>query len=152
MTFNSSGSNQDSQAIANFNDTGVNRNFSLDVLRGIALLGILLISIWEFGGFSINEQTRLRLLQKGTDYNLYYYISVFFEGKMRALFSLVFGAGILVSRMLGLRNPEQFNVAAKPAIAPAWVGGVFADAGGTRWLELDLPALAREQRFLEVGA
>ncbi len=96
MTFNSSGSNQDSQAIANFNDTGVTRNFSLDVLRGIALLGILLISIWEFGGFSINEQTRLRLLQKGTDYNLYYYISVFFEGKMRALFSLVFGAGILL--------------------------------------------------------
>ena len=78
MTFNSSGSNQDSQAIANFNDTGITRNFSLDVLRGIALLGILLISIWEFGGFSTNEQTRLRLLQKGTDYNLYYYISVFF--------------------------------------------------------------------------
>ena len=65
---------------------------------------------------------------------------------------LVGGAGILVSRMLGLRNPEQFNVAAKPANAPAWVGGVFADAGGTRWLELDLPALVREQRFLEVGA
>jgi twitching motility protein PilI len=65
---------------------------------------------------------------------------------------LVGGAGLLVSRMLGLRNPEQFNAAPRPAGAPAWVGGAYADAGGTRWLELDLPALVREQRFLEVGA
>jgi twitching motility protein PilI len=62
------------------------------------------------------------------------------------------GAGLLVSRMLGLRNPEQFTAAARAATAPAWVGGVYADAGGTRWMELDLPALVREQRFLEVGA
>src|ERR1700693_5859605 len=65
---------------------------------------------------------------------------------------LVGGAGLLVSRMLGLRSPEQFTVAPRPTDAPAWVGGVFTDAGATRWLELDLPALVREQRFLEVGA
>jgi twitching motility protein PilI len=65
---------------------------------------------------------------------------------------LVGGAGLLVSRMLGLRNPEQFTAAERPADAPPWVAGVYTDAGGTRWLELDLPALVREQRFLEVGA
>ena len=65
---------------------------------------------------------------------------------------LVAGSGLVVSRMLGLRNPEQFNAAARPANAPAWVAGAYTDAGGTRWLELDLPALTREQRFLEVGA
>lgn len=65
---------------------------------------------------------------------------------------LVAGAGLLVSRMLGLRSPEQFTALARPAEAPAWVGGAYSDAGGTRWLELDLPALVREQRFLEVGA
>jgi twitching motility protein PilI len=65
---------------------------------------------------------------------------------------LVAGAGLLVSRMLGLRNPEQFIPAQRPADAAPWVGGVYSDAGGTRWLELDLPALVREQRFLEVGA
>ncbi len=65
---------------------------------------------------------------------------------------LVAGAGLVVSRMLGLRNPEQFNPAAKPAGAPPWVGGAYTDAGGSRWLELDLPALVREQRFMEVGA
>ena len=65
---------------------------------------------------------------------------------------IVAGSGLLVSRMLGLRNPEQFNAASRPANAPAWVAAAYSDAGGTRWLELDLPALAREQRFLEVGA
>ena len=65
---------------------------------------------------------------------------------------LVGGAGLLVSRMLGLRNPEQFNAAPRPANAAPWVGAAYTDAGGTRWLELDLPALVREQRFLEVGA
>jgi len=65
---------------------------------------------------------------------------------------LVGGAGLLVSRMLGLRNPEQFSTAERPANAPAWVAAAYSDAGGNRWLELDLPALAREQRFLEVGA
>lgn len=65
---------------------------------------------------------------------------------------LVGGSGLVVSRMLGLRNPEQFNAAPKPANAPPWVAAAFTDAGGTRWLELDLPALVREQRFLEVGA
>jgi twitching motility protein PilI len=65
---------------------------------------------------------------------------------------LVGGAGLLVSRMLGLRNPEQFSAAERPRDAAPWVAGAFTDAGGTRWLELDLPALVREQRFLEVGA
>ena len=65
---------------------------------------------------------------------------------------LVGGSGLVVSRMLGLRNPEQFNAAPKPASAPPWVAAAYTDAGGTRWLELDLPALVREQRFLEVGA
>ena len=65
---------------------------------------------------------------------------------------LIGGAGLLVSRMLGLRNPEQFKALERPAGAPAWIAGVFSDAGGTRWMELDLPALVREPRFLEVGA
>jgi twitching motility protein PilI len=65
---------------------------------------------------------------------------------------LMGGSGLLVSRMLGLRNPEQFTPLPRPADAQPWVSGVFTDAGGTRWLELDIAALVREQRFLEVGA
>lgn len=65
---------------------------------------------------------------------------------------LIGGAGLLVSRMLGLRNPEQFAPLPRPADAPAWMAGAYSDAGAARWMELDLPALVREQRFLEVGA
>ena len=65
---------------------------------------------------------------------------------------LIGGAGLLVSRMLGLRNPEQFAPLPRAADAPAWMAGAYSDAGAARWMELDLPALVREQRFLEVGA
>jgi twitching motility protein PilI len=65
---------------------------------------------------------------------------------------LLGGAGLVVSRMLGLRNPEQFTKLERPADAAPWVGGVYAAAGGTKWLELDLPALVRQPGFLEVGA
>lgn len=65
---------------------------------------------------------------------------------------LVGGAGLLVSRMLGLRNPEHFTAAERPESAPEWLGAVFRDASGAAWHELDLTRLARERRFLEVGS
>ena len=44
---------------------------SLDVLRGIAVLGGLFISIWIFGGFTNNQQIGLLLKSKGFDYRLF---------------------------------------------------------------------------------
>ncbi len=78
--------------------TGVDasRNFSLDMLRGIALLGILVISIWEFGGFIANQQTYYRQGTHGGNYKLMTAVSILFEGKMRALFAIAFGAGIIL--------------------------------------------------------
>ncbi|HEX7848033.1 MAG TPA: DUF418 domain-containing protein [Chitinophagaceae bacterium] len=74
-----------------------NRIFSLDVLRGVAVLGILIISIWEFGGFIANEQTFYRQgTHSGGNYKLLTVVSILFEGKMRALFALLFGAGIIL--------------------------------------------------------
>lgn len=87
-------------------DSNFSRILSVDAIRGIALLGILLISIWEFGGFSTNQQTGLRQSGKGFDYNLFAAITILFEGKMRALFSLVFGAGI----MLYMSRPVQTSL------------------------------------------
>jgi uncharacterized protein len=72
------------------------RIFPIDVLRGIALLGILVISIWEFGGFTANKQTFFRTGTHGGNYNLLSFVTIIFEGKMRALFSIVFGAGIIL--------------------------------------------------------
>jgi uncharacterized protein len=78
-------------------DKGISsRIFSIDVLRGIAVLGILVISIWEFGGFSANKQAFFRTGTHGGNYNLLSFVTIVFEGKMRALFSIVFGAGIIL--------------------------------------------------------
>jgi uncharacterized protein len=95
------------------NNMDSSRIFSLDVLRGIALAGILVVSIWKFGGFSMNEQTRLRLGPHGGNYKLMETVYILVEGKMRAIFSLVFGAGMLLflSKPVDetqLKKPDSF--------------------------------------------
>jgi uncharacterized protein len=82
--------------IASPADGKSSRLFSLDVLRGIALLGILIISIWEFGGFTTNKQIFFRTGTHGGNYNLLSFVTIVFEGKMRALFALIFGASIIL--------------------------------------------------------
>ncbi len=86
---------EDSSTIPSVNDShsGI---FSLDVLRGLALFGLLFISIREFGGFSFNEQLLFHNGTHGGNYKLMTAISFLFEGKMLSLFALVFGAGILL--------------------------------------------------------
>ena len=69
---------------------------ALDVLRGIAVLGALLVSIWLFGGFSANQQNGLLIKSKGFDYRLFGTVDILFNGKMRALIAIVFGAGMLL--------------------------------------------------------
>jgi uncharacterized protein len=72
------------------------RILSLDVLRGIAVLGGLLVAIWVFGGFSRNMQAKLWVHPSGGNYRLFSTIVLLFEGKMRALIALVFGAGVVL--------------------------------------------------------
>lgn len=71
------------------------RLITLDILRGIALLGILLITMPKF---ALPEAFLERILQQpdSPNYKMAYFINILFEGKMRALFSMIFGAGILL--------------------------------------------------------
>ena len=62
------------------------------------------------------------------------------------------GSGLMVSRMLGLRNPEQFTAEPEAGNPLPWIKGVYRDSDGARWHELDVAALVREERFLEAGS
>ena len=83
---------------------------SLDVLRGIAVLGALLISIWTFGGFSRNMQNNLLVHPSGGNYRLFATMALLFQGKMRALIAIVFGAGMV----LFLSKPNTINKVSVP--------------------------------------
>jgi twitching motility protein PilI len=61
-------------------------------------------------------------------------------------------AGIVVQRVLGLRNLAQLHPAHDDASAPAWHVQRWTDADGDTWQEIDLAKLARDPAFLQVGA
>jgi twitching motility protein PilI len=61
-------------------------------------------------------------------------------------------AGIVVARVLGLRNLTELAPASAVAEAPSWYAQRWLDADGNAWQEIDLAKLAREPAFLQVGA
>ncbi|HIK70038.1 MAG TPA: DUF418 domain-containing protein [Pseudomonadales bacterium] len=75
-----------------------NRIQSLDVLRGFALLGILLLNILGFGLVSASySNPGFDLINAETiDITVWAVVELFGEGAMRCLFSLLFGAGVLL--------------------------------------------------------
>ncbi len=81
----------------------------LDVIRGVAVLGLLVVSIWEFAGFTPNLHIYYQRGPHGGNYALLTAISILFEGKMLALFAMVFGAGIVL--FLTKQHPTTVGVA-----------------------------------------
>lgn len=85
---------------------------SIDVLRGMALLGILLMNILEFGlpGAAYDN---LRLWGGDSGANLWVFVVqyILFEGKMRALFSMMFGASIVLLTERGATRGGGLGVA-----------------------------------------
>jgi uncharacterized protein len=73
-----------------------NRIQSLDILRGIAVLLALLVSVWVFGGFTDQQQKQLLLGSKGWNYRVFGTVELLINGKMRALIALVFGAAMVL--------------------------------------------------------
>jgi uncharacterized protein len=87
------------------------RLVSLDVMRGVALFGILLMNITGFGlPYAYNDPT---VYGGATGADLYAWLttSLFFEGTQRALFSLLFGAGtLLLTTRIEARGVDPSNV------------------------------------------
>ena len=61
-------------------------------------------------------------------------------------------AGIVVERVLGLRNLAQFKPAEDAANPALWYVQRWLDEEGSSWQEIDLGELARDPGFLQVGA
>ena len=57
----------------------------------------------------------------------------------------------MVSRMMGLRNPELFSLESNGVEGKSWVRATFRDAAGALWHELDVVALTKNAKFLEVS-
>jgi twitching motility protein PilI len=60
-------------------------------------------------------------------------------------------AGIVVQRVLGLRNLTELAPTASLADAEPWYAQRWMDGDGNAWQEIDLAKLARSPAFLEVG-
>lgn len=83
-----------------------NRINSLDALRGIAILGILLMNIVWFGmPEKAVEDLGVRGEYTGPNYFAWWMIEGFFHGNMRGIFSILFGASaVLILDQYAKRN------------------------------------------------
>jgi twitching motility protein PilI len=104
---------------------------------GIANIRGNLYSVIDFGGFlgdgagpAAAAQSRLLLFGPRT-------------GDLRA--------GIVVQRVLGLRNLAELAPASPATGVPEWYAQRWMDAEGTTWQEIDLARLAQDPGFLRVG-
>lgn len=88
-----------------------NRINSLDIIRGIALLGILLMNIVGFGlAYAYGDPTNSG---GSTGWNLKVWImdNMLFEGTMRGLFTMLFGAGFILLTTRGESKGGGIKVA-----------------------------------------
>ena len=69
---------------------------TLDILRGFALLGILLINILGFGLTASSHSYAAPTIAGTGDLIAWVLVDLGFEGSMRGLFSILFGAGVLL--------------------------------------------------------
>jgi uncharacterized protein len=69
---------------------------SLDLLRGVAVLGILLMNIVGFGLPGAGAEPLACGGDEGADLAAWALTTVLFEGTMRGLFTLLFGAGVVL--------------------------------------------------------
>lgn len=61
-------------------------------------------------------------------------------------------SGLLVKRMLGIRNLADFKRIDDEAQSQPGVAGFYQDSEGQHWLELNLRDLVRDETFLQVAA
>lgn len=85
---------------------------SLDFVRGCALFGILLMNIVGMGLGPAYDNPTIQGGDKGINLQTWYFFNVGFEGTQRALFSILFGAGVilLTSRLEKSGKPDADDI------------------------------------------
>lgn len=87
---------------------------SLDIIRGVALFGILLMNIVGFGLYKAYYDPTNSGGATGWDLKVWWINNLFFEGTMRGLFSMLYGAGIVlfnsrtVNGLLGIEVTDAY--------------------------------------------
>ncbi len=60
-------------------------------------------------------------------------------------------AALLVTGMLGLKNPEDFSVEPLDPAAPVWGAARYADSQGAVWRKLSVRDLLADNDFMNIG-
>lgn len=60
-------------------------------------------------------------------------------------------AALLVSRLLGLKNPEDFSAETPAADDPPWCAQRFSDTHGNIWRKLSVRDLLADRDFMNIG-
>ena len=85
---------------------------SLDFIRGCALFGILLMNIVAMGLGPAYDNPTIAGGDTGINLSTWLFFNIGFEGTQRALFSILFGAGVILlsSRMEASGRPEAADI------------------------------------------
>ena len=87
----------------------MDRHFSIDAIRGIAVMGILLMNIQAFAMvFAAYQFPQVHMDFTGANRDVWFYAHVFFNMKFITIFSALFGAGIVL--MLGEDKQASLGV------------------------------------------
>ncbi len=86
--------------------TSIERIAAMDIIRGISLLGILMMNIVGFGLYKAYMDPTNNGGATGWNLGVWWMNNLFFEGTMRGMFSMLFGAGILIFTGRSLQNNE----------------------------------------------
>jgi len=88
--------------------TAAERIVAIDVVRGLAVLGILVMNVVEFGQpLHAYDNPAYAGGSSGLDLAFWFVQVTLFDGRMRALFSMLFGAGIvLIAERMASKGQE----------------------------------------------
>ena len=103
------------------------RILTLDVLRGLALLGVLIANIWLWfsGVVFMFPGLQLRLREVSADSIVFHIIGIFISGKALSTFSFLFGLGFAVQMMRAEARGRRIVPVYSRRLAVLFVFGVL---------------------------